>query len=216
VGHPCGVTTEHWRSWRPNPDEPLSTFEHANASFVTPYLAVGGDLDTGRHDIAVGQVEELGGAGITHIIDVRVEWSDEEWVRERNAGIDYLHLGIDDDGQRVPDEWFDEGVGFAVEAIQGGGVVLAHCHMGINRGPSMGFAILLSLGWQAREALDALHAARPIAFVAYADDALRWHHGGPGPELDEDLRRLEEWRRDTQLDLETVIRSVRSQDDPFS
>jgi hypothetical protein len=72
--------------------------------------------------------------------------------------------------------WFDEGVAFAREAIESDGVVLAHCHMGINRGPSMGFAILLALGWDAREALDAIHAARPIAFVAYAEDALRWHH----------------------------------------
>ena len=55
--------------------------------------------------------------------------------------------------------------------------MLAHCHMGINRGPSMGFAILLALGWDAEEALDAIHAARPIAFIAYAEDALRWHHG---------------------------------------
>jgi hypothetical protein len=66
-----------------------------------------------------------------------------------------------------------------------------------------------------REALDAIHAARPIAYVAYADDALRWHHGDGTPELEEDLRRLEEWRRDTDLDMDSVIRSVRSQEDPF-
>ena len=209
------MTADDWRSWRPTPDEPLSTFEHANASFVTPYLAIGGDLETGRHDTAAGQIEELGGAGITHIIDVRVEWSDEEWVRERQAGVEYLHLGIDDDGQRVPDAWFDEGVGFAVKAIESGGVVLAHCHMGINRGPSMGFATLLTLGWDAGEALDAIHAARPIAFIAYAEDALRWHHGEASPELARDLRRLDQWRRRHDLDLDSVIRSVRSQEDPF-
>jgi len=93
-------------------------------------------------------------------------------------------------------------------------VVLAHCHMGINRGPSMGFAILLSLGWDAREALDALHAARPIAFVAYAEDALRWHHGDRSAQLETDLRRLREWRRDNDLDLGEVLRAVRVQDEP--
>ena len=206
------MTDHAWRTWRPDPDEPLSTFEHANASFVTPYLAIGGDLDTGRHDVAAGQLDELSGAGITHIVDVRVEWSDEEWVRERAAGVDYLHLGIDDDGQRIPDAWFDEGVGFAVKAIESGGTVLAHCHMGINRGPSMGFAVLLSLGWEAREALDAIHAARPIAFIAYAEDALWWHHGTRSPELEKDLQALDQWRRDTDLDLEAVIRKVRSQE----
>ncbi len=191
----------------------MSTFQQANASFVTPYLAIGGDLDTGRPDVAVGQLDELSGAGITHVIDVRVEWSDEEWFREQGSGVEYLHLGIDDAGQRVPDAWFDEGVGLAVKAVESGGVALAHCHMGINRGPSMGLAILLSLGWDAEEALDAIHAARPIAFIAYAEDALRWHHGGGGPELESDLRRLDRWRADNELDMESVIRKVRSQED---
>ena len=209
------MTNDDWRAWRPTPDQPLSTFSHANASFVTPYLAIGGDLDTGRQDVAVGQMDELSGAGISHIIDVRVEWSDEEWVRERAAGVDYLHLGIDDDGQRVPGEWFDEGVGFAVKAIEDGGVVLAHCHMGINRGPSMGFAVLLALGWGVDEALDAIHAARPIAFIAYAEDALWWHHRKRTPELQADLRRLEQWRVKNDLDMESVIRKVRSQEDHF-
>jgi protein-tyrosine phosphatase len=206
------VTDDDWRSWRPTPDQPLSTFNHANASFVTPYLAIGGDLDTGRHDVAVGQLDELSGAGISHIIDARVEWSDEEWVRERAAGVEYLHIGIDDDGQRIPDAWFEEGVGFAVKAIESGGVVLTHCHMGINRGPSMGFAILLALGWDAAEALQAIHGARPIAFIAYAEDALWWHHGGRSSELEHDLRRLEKWRSDHDLDMEAVIRKVRSQE----
>jgi protein-tyrosine phosphatase len=209
------VTDHGWRAWRPTPEQPLSPFRHANASFVTPYLAIGGDLDTGRQDVAMGQLDELSGAGITHVIDVRVEWSDEEWVREQNSGVDYLHLGIDDDGQRVPDKWFDEGVRFALEAIESGGVVLAHCHMGINRGPSMGFAILMSIGWGAEEALDAIHAARPIAFIAYAEDALRWHHAEGTPELEADLRRLEQWRADNDLDMGAVIRQVRSQEDPF-
>ncbi|WP_162529693.1 dual specificity protein phosphatase family protein [Nocardioides caldifontis] len=200
---------EDWRGWRPNPDEPLAPFRRANASFVTPYLAVGGDLDTLAHDVAVGQLDELRSAGISHVIDVRVEWSDEEWVRERHADVEYLHLGIDDAGQRVPDEWFDTGVSFAREAVESGGVVLAHCHMGINRGPSMGFAILLASGWDAREALDAIHAARPIAFVAYAEDALRWHHGDGSSDLAADLERVRQWRQDNDLDLGRVLRAMR-------
>lgn len=202
---------DEWRLWRPTSENRLATFRHANASFVTPYLAIGGDLETNVHDVALGQLRELRDAGITHVIDVRLEWNDEEWVRERNADVEYLHLGIDDAGQRVPDEWFDAGVGFAVEAIESGGVVLAHCHAGINRGPSMGFAILLALGWDTREALDALQAARPIVFVAYAPDALRWHHGEGTPEHVEDLRRLREWRRDNGFDFDTVLRAVREE-----
>jgi protein-tyrosine phosphatase len=204
------------RAWRPKPDEPLAAFDHANASFLTPYLAIGGDLDITEHDVALGQLEELGDAGITHVIDARIEASDEEWIRERNANVEYLHLGIDDAGQRVPDAWFDEGVAFARQAIESGGVVLAHCHMGINRGPSMGFAILLALGWDAREALDAIYVARPIAFVAYAEDALRWHHTDSPAELEADLQRLHEWRASNELDLDQVLRATRVQEDPFA
>ena len=207
------TTDNDLRTWRPSPDGQLLSFEHANASFVTPYLAVGGDLETTSEDVAVGQLGELGDAGITHVVDVRVEWNDEEWVRERRADLEYLHLGIDDAGQRVPDEWFDNGVRFALEAVETGGVVLAHCHMGINRGPSMGFAVLLALGWDAVEALDALHAARPIAFIAYAEDALRWHHGEGTPAFEEDRRRLDDWRRRNHLRLEDVMRAVREQEE---
>lgn len=207
---------DDWRAWRPNAGEPLAAFDHANASFLTPYLAIGGDLDMTAHDVALGQLEELSDAGVSHVIDVRIERSDEEWLRERRADVEYLHLGIDDAGQRVPGAWFDEGVAFAREAVESGGVVLAHCHMGINRGPSMGFAVLLALGWDAREALDAIHAARPIAFVAYAEDALRWHHGQDSPELAADLQRLDEWRRDNDLELDQVLRATRVPDDPFA
>jgi protein-tyrosine phosphatase len=207
------VTTHDHTLWRPTPGEDLLSFEHANASFVTPYLAVGGDIDTTSEDLAVDQLAELGEAGITHVVDVRVEWSDEDWVRERRADLEYLHLGIDDAGQRVPDDWFDQGVGFALEAVESGGVVLSHCHMGINRGPSMGFAVLLTLGWDAVEALEAIHAARPIAFIAYAEDALRWHHGEGSPELARDLDRLRRWRDDHDLRLDEVLRAVREQED---
>jgi len=209
------VAAHDHRTWRPTSGDQLLSFEHANASFVTPYLAIGGDLDTTTEDVAVGQLGELGDAGITHVIDVRVEWNDEEWVRKRRADLEYLHLGIDDAGQQVPDEWFDEGVRFALEAVEAGGVVLSHCHMGINRGPSMGLAVLLALGWDPVEALEAIHAARPIAFIAYAEDALRWHHGAGAPQLEEDLRRLEQWREDNDLSLQDVLRLAREQDEMF-
>lgn len=41
----------------------------------------------------------------------------------------------------MPDEWFWDGVDFAFEALADPDAqILAHCHMGINRGPSMAFA----------------------------------------------------------------------------
>ena len=203
------------RAWRPRLGEPLATFSHANASFLTPYLAIGGDLDTAEHDLALGQLEELGDAGITHVIDVRIECSDEEWVRERNADVEYLHLGIDDAGQRVPGVWFDEGVAFAREAIESDGVVLAHCHMGINRGPSLGFAILLAQGWDPVDAITAIRAARPQANVWYAADALDWHQDRTGVALHEAAEQqaaLAAWREAHPLDVVRLIRQIRQEE----
>ena len=62
----------------------------------------------------------------------------------------------------MPDAWFDRGVAFALDALARPGTkVLSHCHMGINRGPSLAYAVLLALGTDPVEALDALRRARP-------------------------------------------------------
>src|SRR3712207_7427329 len=45
---------------------------------------------------------------------------------------------------------------------------------------------IFGLGWDAVEALDAIHAARSISFIAYAEDALRWHHGSGSAERSEE------------------------------
>ncbi|MEO7350687.1 MAG: dual specificity protein phosphatase [Marmoricola sp.] len=186
----------------------------ADAAFVTPQLLVGGDLDTSDEDLAGRQLAELVAAGVTHVVDARIEWSDEEWVAEVCPDVTYLHHGMDDAGQQVPSEWFDVGVRWALEAMEQGGTVLTHCHMGINRGPSLGFAVLLAQDLDLVEALDAIRSARPIAWVAYAEDALRWRHGALGSspdELERDRRRLMRWRQDNELDLEAVIRLKRTQ-----
>ena len=195
-------------------DRDLPALSTANAAFVTPHLLVGGDLDTRDLGLATDQLRELVEIGVTHVLDARIEWSDEDWVTVSAPGIAYLHHGMDDAGQRVPGEWFEVAVTWALEALADGGTVLAHCHMGINRGPSLGFAVLLAQGWDAITALETIRSVRPIAWVAYAEDALRWHHekqGSPPEELDRDRRRVVQWRHDNELDLEAVIRLQRSQ-----
>ena len=193
---------------------PLPSLTTANASFVTDRLLVGGDLDTRDEQLAASQLHELVEAGVTHLLDARVEWDDTRWVARLAPQLAYLHHGMDDAGQQVPAAWFDRGVDWALEAMDAGGTVLAHCHMGVNRGPSLGFAVLLAQGWDALQALDAIRGARPIAWVAYADDALRWHHGRTTSKigaLETDLRRVARWRSENELDLEAVIRQKRSQ-----
>lgn len=186
----------------------------ADAAFVAERLLVGGDLDTRDEDLATRQLGELVDVGLTHVVDCRIEWDDAAWVARRAPEVDYLHHGMDDAGQAVPDAWFDEAVGWVVEALDGGGTVLAHCHMGINRGPSLGFAVLLALGVDPVEALERIRVARPEAYAAYADDALGWHHrrrGSSDDELAADLDRVARWRSEHALDLDQVIRLKRQQ-----
>lgn len=183
----------------------------ANADFVTDRLAVGGDLD---HDaaLAVEQIQDLRAAGVTHVLDVRQESNDYRiWAQLRD--VSYLHAGIDDAGQRVPAVWFEEIVTWALNALEDpDAIVLTHCHMGINRGPSAGYAVLLGLGWDPVDAIAAIRAARPIANVWYAEDALAWHHArtGASPEgRAHDLKRLRRWREENPLDVVRIIREQR-------
>lgn len=181
----------------PNMPGPHSgrSFMWANAHFVTPNLLIGGDLHRSLL-AALNQVDELAAAGVTHIVDTRSEASDADLVTRRHPHIAYLHDGIDDRGQRVGPEWFDRVTGFATYAISDGGVVLTHCHAGINRGPTAGFATLLALGWDVVDAYAAIRRARPVARVAYAADALSWFHARNGRgvrDIRRDTRRLNDW-----------------------
>ena len=185
-------------------------FELANAHFVTDFLAVGGDLSF-DNDMAAAQAIELVDAGITHVLDVRRECDDTEfwsYVPE----VTYRWDGIDDAGQQIPGPWFEGIVAWALEAIEAGGAVLTHCHMGINRGPSAGYAVLLGMGWDPIEALAATRAARPIAHVWYAEDALAWHldrMGASPVERAGTLARVAAWRAENPLDVRRLIRQIR-------
>jgi len=109
--------------------------------------------------------------------------------------------------------WCDVAVGFVIDALQDpDAVVLTHCHMGINRGPSLGYASLLALGWDSIEALDAIRTAPPIAAIGYAEDALAWHHDRVAASQHQrlaDQGRLAQWRIDNDIDVETIIRKIR-------
>ena len=140
------------------PPAPARALDVADAAFVTEQLLVGGDLDTRDHRLAATQLRELLDAGLTHVVDARVEWSDEEWVRQLRPA---RRLPAPRHGRRRaagPRCLVRPRGGWALEAIAEGGVVLTHCHMGINRGPSLGFAVLLAQGWDPVEALDRIRA----------------------------------------------------------
>ncbi|MDP9182758.1 MAG: hypothetical protein M3P04_08305 [Actinomycetota bacterium] len=186
----------------------LPTAEFANLDFVTPRLAVGGDLSARSMSELSLLVRDYAELGITHVVDCRLEWDDTELHTKWLPWTSYLHQGMDDAGQRVPAAWFDAAIDW-IDAAGPNAVVLTHCHMGINRGPSLGFAVLLHQGWDPLDAIAAIRAARPVANVWYAPDAIVWHHGRHDTDPTDDLRRLKQWREENPLDVVRIIRQQR-------
>jgi dual specificity phosphatase 3 len=184
-----------------------------NLDFITPALATGGDLPANRAE-ARRVLHEWTSIGITHVVDNRFEWNDDELVAEHCPQIHYLHHGVDDAGQQMPDWWFDLGTEWVRGAMRDPDAkVLVHCHMGINRGPSMAYVCLLLLGHDPIEAMTMIRSARPIAAIGYAEDALDWHHRTSGAsrsrQLD-DRQRLGAWRDANWIDVVRIIRGIRA------
>jgi len=117
-------------------------------------------------------------AGVTHIVDCRIEDSDEEFVALHAPHITYIYAPTDDDGLEREPEWFDEALRDLGTALTDpDSILLVHCAAGINRGPSMAFRLLLEAGWEPVAALNAIREARPVARVIYAPDALLHFYG---------------------------------------
>lgn len=180
--------------------------------FVTPNLLVSGDLDSSSLAVFSEQLEHLIELGVTDIIDVRAEASDEDLVRKLQKNITYHHVATADDGYARPDAWFESGVTAAVSALnKEGRKVFVHCHMGVNRAPSLTFAIMLALGYGPVESLSAIRTARPIAALMYAPDALAWWHrySGASPEqANAEQREVSDWMRAHPIDTNWVISRI--------
>jgi dual specificity phosphatase 3 len=146
---------------------------------------------------------------------VRLEWTDAQAFEQSAPHVRYLHHGMDDVGQAVPASWFEHAVAWIEQAWAQDpeAVVLTHCHMGINRGPSLGFAVLLAQGWDPVDAIAAIRAARPHANVWYAADALDWHLQRTGADdrtADAQRSALAAWREANPLDVVRIIREQRA------
>lgn len=191
-------------------------FTVANAAFVTERVAVGGDLETHDPQRAGQQLAELVAAGITHIVDLRAEWSDQVFVARRAPQVRFWQHRVEDAGQRIGRDWFDQLLWWVDDALAGlDAKVLLHCHMGINRGPSAGYAVLLDQGWDPVEALTAIRTARPVAAIDYAEDALLAHHQRRQVGIRQrrqDRARVARWRAENPLDVVRVTRDLRARE----
>jgi protein-tyrosine phosphatase len=133
-------------------------------NFVTSRLAVGG---------AIGDAisaQALIATGITDIVDCQAEFDDHVLLEQ--PGITVLWIGVGDDGVPKPVDWFQKGIEFALTALAlPHRKVYAHCAAGVNRGPSMAYAILRAWGFSGEAAMAMLKAARPVVQARYSGDA---------------------------------------------
>jgi protein tyrosine phosphatase (PTP) superfamily phosphohydrolase (DUF442 family) len=122
-----------------------------NMSWINSQLAVGGR-------IRPEDMHALSEVGITHVIDTRSEYSDDEKALARER-IELLYLPTPDT-YPLSIEQLMEGAAWANERILHGGRVLIHCEHGIGRSVLLTCATLVYDGMQASEALELVKGKR--------------------------------------------------------
>jgi protein-tyrosine phosphatase len=128
-------------------------------TWLTDRIAVGGGIWTSDNMAKVAQ------AGITHIIDMQIEFDDTPLGVTH--GIEVLWNPTDDDFESKPAGLFERGVNFAQAALAGTNAKLfIHCAAGVHRAPMMALAILCSMGWTLEDAMVLIEGRRPVADFA--------------------------------------------------
>jgi protein-tyrosine phosphatase len=128
-------------------------------TWVTDRIAVGGGI---WHE---GNMIDVVAAGITHIIDMQIEFDDTALGAEQ--GIAVLWNPTDDDFEPKPATLFRRGVEFAQAALEEPEAKLfIHCAAGVHRAPMMALALLGSIGWDLEDARQLIETRRPVADFA--------------------------------------------------
>jgi len=129
-------------------------------TWVTPRLAVGGGIWSDEKMIEVVR------AGVTHIIDMQVEFDDTALAEP--YGIAVLWNPTDDDFRPKPGNLFQRGVDFALAALDDSDCkVFIHCAAGVHRAPMMALAVLRAMGFALTDAMEMIQSRRPV--VDFAD-----------------------------------------------
>ena len=133
-------------------------------TWITGRIAVGGGIWTDD------QMDELVRQGVTHIIDMQIEFDDTELARPYDVKV--LWNPVDDDFQPKQPDVFRKGVEFAIEALDVPDTKLyIHCAAGVHRAPMMGLAVLRALGYTLDEAMEMIESRRHV--VDFADVYVR-------------------------------------------
>ena len=129
-------------------------------TWVTDRIAVGGGIWNAQN------MAELVRVGVTHIIDMQIEFDDTPLAEGHPIMV--LWNPTDDDFQRKSPELLCSGVEFALDALdEPDSKLYVHCAAGVHRAPMMTLAILCSLGWKLDEAIAMIAEKRPA--VDFAD-----------------------------------------------
>ncbi len=128
-------------------------------TWVTDRIAVGGGI---WNETNMAEVARL---GITHIIDMQIEFDDTELARPHS--IEVLWNATDDDFQPKGPALFQRGVDFALAALERPDAkVYIHCAAGVHRAPMMTLAVLRALGWSLKDASHLLLSRRHVVDLA--------------------------------------------------
>jgi len=128
-------------------------------TWVTERIAVGGGIWNAENMAAVAR------AGITHIINMQVEFDDTPLSLP--VGVAVCWNPVDDDFEPKPPEVFARGVDFALAALaRRDAKLFIHCAAGVHRAPMMTLALLGVMGWSVDEGMDLIEKQRPAADFA--------------------------------------------------
>jgi hypothetical protein len=128
-------------------------------TWITDRIGVGGGI------WSAANMAEAARIGITHIIDMQIEFDDTPLAVPH--GIQVCWNPIDDDFEFKPPAVFERGVEFGLVALdQDGSKMFVHCAAGVHRAPMMTLALLAVMGWKMEEALDLIEGQRPVADFA--------------------------------------------------
>jgi len=148
-------------------------------SWVTDRIALGGGIWNDAN------MEELIDLGMTHIIDMQIEFEDRPLAEP--YGVQVLFNPTDDDFEPKPPDLFQRGVDFALAALDGpGGKVYIHCAAGVHRAPMMTLALLRVLGWTLKDAMELIQRRRFVAdfadvYVQSVEDFVRVYERSKTP-----------------------------------
>ncbi|HWR34736.1 MAG TPA: dual specificity protein phosphatase [Clostridia bacterium] len=133
-------------------------------TWITDRIAVGGGI------WVKSKMAEVVDAGVTHIIDMQIEFDDTPLAN--GTGVEVLWNPVDDDFQPKSAYIFQRGVDFALEAFkEPESKLFIHCAAGVHRAPMMALAVMRALGHELREAKHLIQSKRYV--VDFADVYVR-------------------------------------------